>query len=52
MSSMLNQVLEALDRIASGTYGICRVCRSPISFQRLEVIPETTTCVSCGRTHG
>ncbi len=49
MSGRLNEVLEALDRLAGGTYGICNVCRSPISFQRLEVIPETTTCISCGR---
>lgn len=44
----LHQVLEALDRIASGTYGICSLCRSPIPFERLEVIPEAGTCLRCG----
>lgn len=43
-------VLEALDRIAAGTYGVCTRCRSPIPFGRLEVIPETGTCVRCGLT--
>jgi RNA polymerase-binding transcription factor DksA len=48
MHNRLNQVLEALDRIAAGTYGICILCRGPIPFERLEVIPETGTCVRCG----
>jgi len=43
----LNQVLEALDRIKSGTYGICKSCRTPIPFRRLEIVPETTMCIAC-----
>jgi len=49
MQSRLNQVLEALERIDNGTYGVCVRCRGAIPFERLEVIPETATCVGCGR---
>ena len=45
----LNQVLEALERIENGTYGTCVRCRGIIPFERLEVIPETATCINCGR---
>lgn len=49
MHGRLTQVLEALDRIKSDTYGICAACRAPIAFERLEVIPEATTCIHCGQ---
>jgi DnaK suppressor protein len=42
------QILDALRRIDAGTYGICVGCRSPISYERLSAIPETTLCVRCG----
>ena len=48
MHGRLNQVLEALERIENGTYGNCVRCRGAIPFERLEVIPETATCVGCG----
>ena len=41
------QLLDALRRIDAGTFGICTGCRSPISYVRLSVIPETTLCVRC-----
>lgn len=49
MHNRVNRVLEALDRIKSDTYGICAGCRSRIPFERLEVIPEATTCVRCSQ---
>ena len=42
------QILAALDRVQAGTYGYCAVCKEPIPYGRLEVVPETTTCVKCG----
>jgi DnaK suppressor protein len=48
MNGRLNQVLEALERIENGSYGICVRCRGPIPFDRLEVIPETASCIRCG----
>ncbi|MDA0682977.1 MAG: molecular chaperone DnaK [Bacteroidetes bacterium] len=32
---------RALDRIASGSYGVCKVTGNPISKERLESVPHT-----------
>ena len=45
--SRIKLILEALKRIRAGIYGTCLICRSPIAFDRLSVIPETKTCVRC-----
>jgi RNA polymerase-binding transcription factor DksA len=37
----------AAERIAKGTYGRCVRCGQPIATERLEAIPDATTCVSC-----
>ncbi len=49
MYHRLNQIQDALDRIKTGTYGTCSGCRQAIPFERLDVIPETPTCIECGR---
>jgi DnaK suppressor protein len=43
----LEQVAEALQRIAAGSYGICTACRTPIRFERLLIFPEARTCSHC-----
>ena len=40
-------VVDALHRMASGSYGTCVTCEQPIPYGRLVVMPETTRCVSC-----
>jgi hypothetical protein len=40
-------IVDALNRIRAGIYGLCVICRAPIPFDRLSVIPETKTCVRC-----
>jgi RNA polymerase-binding transcription factor DksA len=40
-------IVDALNRIRAGIYGKCVMCRLPIAFDRLSVIPETKTCVRC-----
>lgn len=30
---------------------LCRICNRPIAPARLEVLPTTTLCVDCARTH-
>jgi len=42
---------HALARIEAGTYTVCEVCAGPISAERHEVVPWSTTCVACGRAH-
>lgn len=41
------QLLDALRRLDTGTFGRCAGCDAPISYVRLSVIPETTVCVEC-----
>ena len=39
------RLLRALAKVEEGTYGLCDVCGKPIAPARLEVAPESTTCV-------
>jgi len=41
-------IVGALDRMQLGTYGRCAVCGLLIPYERLLVLPETSTCVACG----
>lgn len=42
------QLLQAaLSRIDTDVYNVCSTCSKPISPQRLEALPYTTTCISC-----
>jgi DnaK suppressor protein len=41
-------ILDALTRLAAGTYGICVSCKNRIPYGRLVVMPEATRCVACG----
>lgn len=43
----LGQVVSAIRRLQSGTYGVCTECGAEIPFARLQVFPETPTCTSC-----
>lgn len=40
-------IRAALTRISEGTYGSCSLCGKAINPDRLDVLPETTRCVSC-----
>lgn len=48
MDVQCTQILAALDRVRDGTYGRCAFCKEPIPYGRLQVVPETSTCVTCG----
>lgn len=43
-SRLLRAIEEALDRIRQGTFGVCQVCKQPISKARLEAVPWTHHC--------
>ena len=43
----LAEVLDALHRIDSGTYGVCADCGKPVPEGRLEAKPEAARCVAC-----
>jgi DnaK suppressor protein len=47
----LHAIDHALARLDAGTYTACEICGGPISAERHEAVPWSTTCVECGRTH-
>jgi len=44
---LIGKIKEALERIDSGTYGICESCGEEISEARLKARPVTTLCIEC-----
>jgi DnaK suppressor protein len=45
--SHLLRAIEALGRIAHGTFGVCDGCSRPIAEARLKVVPWTHLCHDC-----
>ena len=43
----VREIQAALERLDSGTYGICDRCGGAIRLQRLEAIPYARLCVGC-----
>jgi RNA polymerase-binding transcription factor DksA len=41
------EIVEALQRIYDGTFGVCETCGQPIARARLEAVPYVRLCVSC-----
>ena len=44
---LLKAVEGALARIRLGTFGICEVCKKPVSRHHLESVPWTRLCRDC-----
>lgn len=44
---LLRAIEEALARMRQGTFGVCEVCKQPISRARLEAVPWTHHCREC-----
>jgi DnaK suppressor protein len=44
---LINKIKDALERIETGTYGICEDCGEDISEPRLKARPVTTLCIDC-----
>ena len=44
---VLQQVDEALARIARGDYGVCLECEDEIDKKRLEAVPYASHCLVC-----
>jgi RNA polymerase-binding transcription factor DksA len=43
----LREIVDAEERLESGTYGICSSCGGPIAPERLEARPVARTCIAC-----
>ena len=46
-AEMLTAVNEALERVDSGSYGICESCGEPIAESRLRAMPFALRCTHC-----
>ena len=45
--NQLLRIENAFKRLAKGHYSLCGKCKKPIEENRLEVFPDTVTCVRC-----
>jgi DnaK suppressor protein len=43
----LSRLKESLFKIQDSEYGKCTKCGSPIPFNRLKAIPDSTRCIGC-----
>ncbi len=43
----LRDIKKALERIKTGTYGVCKYCHQEIDERRLKARPESGSCISC-----
>jgi hypothetical protein len=41
------EIERAIEKIDSGTYGICEMCNEPIGADRLKFLPYVTLCIKC-----
>ncbi|SRR5712692_3527766 len=43
----LQLVTEALERIKSGSYGLCVACHEEVQHKRLDAVPWARHCIEC-----
>ena len=44
---LFRAIEDAIARIKRGTYGVCELCKRPISKARLDAVPWTHVCRKC-----
>jgi RNA polymerase-binding transcription factor DksA len=49
LQESLDDVDNALERLAGGTYGVCERCGNTISEARLEAMPTARRCLDCAK---
>jgi len=47
LEKSLEDIDKTLERIAKGTYGICKYCGNPIAEKRLLARPTASSCIKC-----
>ena len=43
----IEEIDQALMKLAADTYGVCEKCRKPIALNRLKTLPATRFCKRC-----
>ena len=46
---MLRKIAAAIERIDSGSFGLCQTCEEPIHQKRLEIDATTLLCIKCAQ---
>ncbi len=46
---LLAEVRSALQRLETGSFGVCVACGQPIGLDRLDALPYAARCVQCAR---
>ncbi len=47
LQERLKDVVHALDKASRGSYGLCEICMSEITIERLEAMPTARLCMTC-----
>ena len=47
----IEEIDLAIDKMESGSYGICELCGKSIAFKRLKVLPAIRLCHSCAQKY-
>jgi len=50
LESSLRDVMDSLDRISKGNYGICKYCDKEINEKRLKARPSSSSCIECKKS--
>lgn len=50
LEASLRDVERALERVASGSYGICKYCNKEIDEKRLRARPSSSSCIECKKS--
>ena len=45
--NQLLRIKNAIKRMDKGQYGLCGKCKKSINEERLEIFPDTFTCINC-----
>ena len=46
-SKLIKKIKKALERLDSGSFGICESCGEDIAIKRLKARPVTSQCIEC-----
>jgi len=47
LEKKLQDVIESLEKMEKGTYGICANCQQEIDIERLKINPSARICIKC-----
>lgn len=49
LEARIKEIVEALHKIKTGTFGSCEKCHKDIEIKKLDVNPASDFCINCGK---